>query len=207
MTSGEDFEEQHRLDRIKMQYDRLAQDWRQVHTVIWGIPTVAVAIITGILVGAYQPQLIGYPRIVALAMGSVFLFALTGQIVKKRVLMNAIAAKMYFLERDLGLIPFTPGTEDNAKLMKKYNAETSRLGRNGNRDLPYRLFHDTHSRQDLAFVVFLGGLLAAILTYWEFINYYKTAIEFWVGTSLAIILPFILIILRFYLRHKNNTMD
>ena len=33
---------------VQAQYDRLAQDWRQVHNIIWGIPTIAITIITGI---------------------------------------------------------------------------------------------------------------------------------------------------------------
>jgi hypothetical protein len=124
MAGEDEFNAHRNLDQIKMQYERLAQDWRQLHTAIWGIPAVAVGMITGLIVGAYQPELLGYPRIGVLALGSVFLFALTEQVVKKRVLMNAIAAKIYFIEKKLGLGPFTPGTENNATLMKDYSEQT-----------------------------------------------------------------------------------
>jgi hypothetical protein len=47
----------------KEQYERLGQDWRQVHNIIWGIPSAAISIITGMIVAAYQPYMEVWPRI------------------------------------------------------------------------------------------------------------------------------------------------
>lgn len=78
---------------IKAQYDKIANDWRHFNTIIWGIPSVAVAIMTGIIIAAYQPHadLQGWPRIASLSLGSLLLFALTVETVKKRHHMNAMS--------------------------------------------------------------------------------------------------------------------
>ena len=57
--------------QIPAQYYRLSQDWRQVHNIIWGIPSIAISIITGVVVAAYTlPE--GWPRIGVLGIGSIF---------------------------------------------------------------------------------------------------------------------------------------
>lgn len=81
-------EESPEPDNIKLQYNRIAEDWRQFNNILWGIPAVAVSIMAGIVVAAYQPTLLGWPRFVLLAFGSLFLFALTAESVKKRLHMN-----------------------------------------------------------------------------------------------------------------------
>lgn len=44
------------FDSLKTQYDKLSEDWRQSNNILWGIPSVAVSIMVGIIVVAYQPQ-------------------------------------------------------------------------------------------------------------------------------------------------------
>jgi hypothetical protein len=43
-----------RIDALKKQYDKLTEDWRYFNNLIWAVPTVAIAIMTGIMIGAYQ---------------------------------------------------------------------------------------------------------------------------------------------------------
>jgi hypothetical protein len=38
---------------IKLQFERLANDWRHFNIIIGGIPTVAVAIMASIVIAAY----------------------------------------------------------------------------------------------------------------------------------------------------------
>jgi hypothetical protein len=71
------------IELMKTQYGKLSEDWRQFNTILSGIPTVAVSIMAGIIIVAYQPGLAGWPRFVSLAIGSLFLFALTIEVVKK----------------------------------------------------------------------------------------------------------------------------
>ncbi len=68
---------------IKTQYDKLAEDWRHINTMIWGVPAVAISIMTGLIFAAYQPQLEGWPRIMSLGVGALLLFALTVEVIKK----------------------------------------------------------------------------------------------------------------------------
>jgi hypothetical protein len=65
------------------QYQRLAEDWRFHHKLIWEIPAVAVTIMTGILVVSYS-QLESYPRLILLSIGAVLLFGFTVAAVKHR---------------------------------------------------------------------------------------------------------------------------
>ena len=81
-------------EAMKIQYNKLANDWTSFNNLIWAVPTVAVVIMSGMLVAAYRPELSGWPqvRIVILSLGSLFLFALTVEVVKKRFHMNVITS-------------------------------------------------------------------------------------------------------------------
>jgi hypothetical protein len=67
--------------RILGHYNRLVQDWREFNDLLWKIPSVAVSIMAGIVVAAYQPYLTGSPRIISLAIGSLFLLALSLEVI------------------------------------------------------------------------------------------------------------------------------
>jgi hypothetical protein len=153
---------------IQTEYERLADDWRQVHTVMWGIPNVAVAILAGIVVAAYQPQLEGWPRIVALTAGSILLFALSIEIVEKRVFMNAISARMYFMEKHNHLEPFNIRKLEVTRELNRYNKE---MKRHQETDLPYRLFRWSHAREALTWVVFIPAIILTAMAYWEFVKF------------------------------------
>lgn len=164
---------------LRTQYDRLAEDWRQVHSVVWGIPSVAIAIFTGIVFAAYQPEMEGWQRIIVLSVGSVLLFGLTVEIIEKRMFMNAISAKMYFLEKSTPLDPFNIRKRDVIKILDKYNDE---MKRKPDADLPYRLFKWSHARAGLAYVVFLSAILVTALSYWEFVKFLDyTAFSYLLG--------------------------
>ena len=150
----------------RTQYDKLANDWRHINTIIWGIPAVAVTIMAGIIVAAYSKELDGWPRIVLLGVGALFLFALTVEIVKKRLLMNAISARLQYLERD-PKIEFPSSTDDLISYVKE-NIEKNP----DRRDPVYRLFVRSYARQYLAVVIFIAAILISILTVWEFINFF-----------------------------------
>lgn len=93
--------------RIK-QYERLTEDWRFHHKLIWEIPTVAVAILAGILVVSYtQLQSVPVARIVLLFVGGVLLFGLTVAVVKHRFGADYRTAYIMQAEQDLG-IPVLP---------------------------------------------------------------------------------------------------
>lgn len=84
---------------MKTQYQKLGEDWRHFNSIIWGIPSVAVAIMTGIIITAYQPQLVGWPRFTSLAVGSLFLFALAVELSRKIQHMYAISFLLDHLQK------------------------------------------------------------------------------------------------------------
>jgi hypothetical protein len=92
-----------RKDAIETQYNKLSEDWRQFNNILWGIPTIAVAIMGGIVVAAYQEQLAGIPRFVLLVVGSIFLFVLTFEVLKKRLHMLVISDILKKLQASEGL--------------------------------------------------------------------------------------------------------
>ena len=169
----------------KEQYDRLSQDWRQIHNVIWGIPAVAISIITGVIIAAYNVQ--GWPRILVLGLGSIFLFSMTVEIVKKRLTMDAMSARMQRIERigksQLSYGEFPSKTidlviEQDKLTMEKREAEMrvndeakASKNREGTTDLPYIMFKLSHARTSLTYVLFAAAILASALTYWEYLKY------------------------------------
>jgi cell division protein FtsW (lipid II flippase) len=197
------------------QYDRLAQDWRELNNIMWGIPSIAVSIFTGIIVVAYQPDLAGWARIIVLGVGSIFLFAVTVEIIKKRLLMSATSARLHRLEqkslgpfpsdteqKSLGPFPSdTPGlleeVDNNLKESKVKNPEATNPD---DKDPVYLLFRRSYARQYLGHVVFAAAILTSILTYWEFIKYQNY--ESWsylAGISPVVVISVAFVILKLHI--------
>src|SRR5207245_1766799 len=110
-----------------------------------------------------QPQLEGWPRILSLGIGALLLFALTVEVIKKRLLMSSISGWLRDLEEHSGLGQFPSSTLD----LIKY-ADTPE---NPDEDDPvYKLFKWSYARQYLTYVTFVAGILVSILTEWEFVK-------------------------------------
>jgi hypothetical protein len=89
--------------RIK-QYERLTEDWRFHHKLIWEIPTVAVAIMAGILTVSYtQLQSAPAARVILLFVSGVLLFGLTVAVIKHRFSADYRTAYIIQTEQDLGM--------------------------------------------------------------------------------------------------------
>lgn len=82
------------------QYDRSAEDWRFHHNLIWQIPSVAIAIIGGIVTVSYN-FLNGLPRVILLSIGSVLIFALTTALAKHRLGADARTQFLSDLETEI----------------------------------------------------------------------------------------------------------
>lgn len=191
----------------EIQYNRLTEDWRQIHNVIWGIPSIAVSIIAGVIIVAYNLE--GWPRVVVLGLGSIFLFSMTVEIVKKRLTMDAISARMQRIEMKSKLTvgPFPSGThelireqkdlvEEKEQEQKKAGIQVYEENREGTTDSPYLLFKFSHARACLTYVLLTAAILASVLTFWEFIKYMNY--ERWsyvVGLTTVIIIVSVLAIL------------
>ena len=114
-----DFDNETKEARIK-QYERLTEDWRFHHKLIWEIPTVAVAIMAGIFVVSYT-QLQSFPqiRILLLFVGGFLLFGLTVAVVKHRFNADYRSEYIEDTERDLGIPVYPLKTKDMRDKMKK----------------------------------------------------------------------------------------
>src|SRR6266487_6602402 len=90
-------------DVLKIQYNKLAEDWRYFNTLLWGIPSVAIAIMAGIIIAAYQKDVTGWARMASLGLGSFLLFALTIESIKKRQHMDVISHLIQDIQKKRGL--------------------------------------------------------------------------------------------------------
>ena len=61
---------------VDLQYNRFAEDWRYVNTIIWQLPSIVISIMAGIVAVAFT-LVEGWPRIMVLSAGSLFMFVLT----------------------------------------------------------------------------------------------------------------------------------
>jgi hypothetical protein len=97
------------------QYERLAEDWRFHHKLIWEIPAVAVTIMTGILAVSYS-QLQSYPRLILLSLGAVLLFGFATAAGKHRFGADYRSAYIVKTESELKVLPLR--TEESIQKMK-----------------------------------------------------------------------------------------
>lgn len=145
------------------QYSRLAEDWRHLNSLLWQIPAVAVSIMGGIVVAASGIE--GWLRIGVLGTGSIFLFALGLEVIKKRLLMSVTSIKLAELERRYGLKAFPSSTPDLLKYNQRIRANPD------DKDPLYRIFKWSYARQYLTHVILVAAILVSALTEWEFYNY------------------------------------
>jgi hypothetical protein len=165
-----------RIDALKKQYDKLTEDWRYFNNLIWGVPTVAIAIMTGIMIGAYQNLHDGsWERIASLSIGSFFLLALTIEVIRKRYHMNVISSLLKDLQVELGLqekFQFPLGISDDIDkyLDKKRIVEGIQFS-DYKRDPLFEFLAIFYARKYLTYVIFSAAIILAILAEWEFIKY------------------------------------
>jgi hypothetical protein len=171
-------------DLMKTQYGKLSDDWRHFNTIIWGVPSVAIAIMTGVILVAYNPDLEGWPRIMTLSVGSLFLFALTIELVKKRLHMNAISNLLMDLQVALGIpidlrfplgfpIPVEHLGTKMSDIEKSVRESVERGKRNPDyykedppdyEDALFRLFQKSYARKYLTYVTFVAAIAVAVLS-------------------------------------------
>jgi hypothetical protein len=108
------------------QYDRLAEDWGLHHDLIWQIPTVAIAIIGGILTVSYS-FLAGMPRAILLGIGSALIFALTIALAKHRLGADARSQFLMDLETEIFKIKQFPIKTDGIKHYLKDKSLTNAI--------------------------------------------------------------------------------
>jgi len=159
-NEGIKISEQERED-LRIQYNKLAEDWRQFNTILWGIPAVAVSIMAGIIVVAYQSGMAGPARLVSLIIGSIFLFALTLEVIKKRLHMNVISYILKQLQGEHGL-----NLKSDFRFPVGYSDDVENYWDNKDdkdKDWLYKKLRRRKARVFLAYVTLFAALAVAIL--------------------------------------------
>jgi len=169
-----------------MQYMKLAEDWRYFNTLLWGIPSVAIAIMAGIIVAAYQKDVTGWARIAALGLGSFLLFALMIESIKKRQHMDAISCLLKDLQGETGL-KLDPAFTFRVGL--SYDIEIYLKNKEVPHDKIFDLFKVFYAREVLTLVVFVSATVVAGLTDYEFVNFFNNFLINNKWPQIALIIP------------------
>lgn len=138
---------------------------------------------TGIIIAAYQPHidLEGWPRIASLSLGSLLLFALTIETVKKRHHMNAMSILLKRLQEE-GL-KLDPEYRFPVGISKDLDNYIDDWVKDHVEDKPadlddrlFKFFRYTYARKYLTWVVFISAIAVALLSGYEFVSFvnYKT---------------------------------
>jgi hypothetical protein len=203
-----------RIEALKKQYDILTEDWRYFNNLIWGVPTVAIAIMTGIMIGAYQNLHEGsWERIASLSIGSFFLLALTIEVIKKRYHMNVISLLLKDLQTELGLekkfqFPLGISRDIDIYLEKRRIAEKVELA-DYKHDPLFKFFETSYARKYLTYVIFSAAITLAILAEWEFINHQMIG-KWWtpvIGITVGIVAIIIPVVWYYKMKKKSLSVQ
>ncbi len=181
------FGSSHHLDDYKNQYDELSQYWRHFNSIIWAIPTVAVTLIAGIIIGAFQKEIVGWPRFAVLAIGSAILFALTIELSRKILHMEALSYLLKDLQENALRLPrairFPLGV---SKDIEEYIEEVDK-NRKPHDNLIFKLLKRCYARKWLLYVIFFVFIAVAFIAIFVLldiihVNYYHLP---WLPVHLA----------------------
>jgi hypothetical protein len=201
---------------MKIQYEKLANDWRAFNNLIWAVPTVAVAIMSGMLVAAYHEEFSVFPqvRIAILSLGSLFLFALTIEVIKKRFHMNVITYLLQDIEAEgFGLeekFRFPLGTKGIDEYIEGKSKGDPKKKPDDYSDPVFKFFKMSYARKYLTYVILIAAISLALLAEWEFIKF-QYHIWFYVVGIVAVIAP-VAVTISYYVyynvfgRRRGNNM-
>jgi hypothetical protein len=199
-----------RINILKTQYDKLTNDWRSFNNIIWGVPTVAIAIMTGILIGAYDRLADGtWERIASLGIGSIFLFALTIEVIKKRYHMNVISSLLKDLQVELGLeekfrFPLGIDGDINKYLAHFTDGDKKTMFADYEYDPLFEFFRFSYARKYLTYVIFSAATILAILAEWEFIYHQKLG-DWWTTAVTGILVGAAAVVIPvFWYKYKKQ---
>jgi hypothetical protein len=99
---------------VDTQYNRFAEDWRHVNTIIWQLPSIAISIMGGIVAVAYN-FLEDWPRIMLLSTGSLFMFVLTIVVARQIDFANTRFRFLQYIEYKCHATIFPTGLHDDLK--------------------------------------------------------------------------------------------
>lgn len=172
--SPEDEEHEARI----AQYNRFAEDWRHISTLIWQIPTIAIAVMTGVI-GVSFEFLDNLPRILLLAVGAFFLFTLCIALAKHRLFHDSRSIFIRELEQKFRVKRFpTEGAVTKAYLVERKTHTSNVLSAEGIRqpegftDYPiYNWFSSRRSAMWLLIVIFTAFLTVASLCFLSILDF------------------------------------
>ena len=164
---------------------------------------------TAILIGTYSSGLNGWPRVVTLGIGSLLLFSLTIEVVKKRYHMNVISSILKDLQSKLLQhedLQFPLGEDIKTYIEKKANFKTAF---SGDYDHPvFEFFRGSYARQFLTWVMLSAAISMAILTELEFflfiVHYIGKEMAFGLAITVGIIAIIAPTVIYFVVRREDK---
>mgnify|MGYP007042435266 CR=1 FL=1 len=154
--------EQDRQQSLRMQYERIAEDMRSVDRISWELPSVAVAIMTGIVAVSYY-YLTGLIRFSVLFLGGFFLLTLTIANAKNRFMMDVKTRFLQQIERELRIQVFPTTTKESII----YIEEQKRKGSEEREIWLLNLFKHQQAGIWLLHVLFMVSIFVFILAGFE----------------------------------------
>jgi hypothetical protein len=106
-------------------YNRYAEDWRFHHKLIWEIPSVAMAILAGILTISFS-FLGPLPRVILLGLGTVLIFGLFLAVLKHRFGADLRTGFLEDLGQDIDTFPIRSGSDKGLGYLNKKREEEGR---------------------------------------------------------------------------------
>jgi hypothetical protein len=182
---------------MKIQYEKLSNDWRSFNNLIWAVPTVAVAIMSGMLIAAYREEFNVIPqvRIAILGLGSLFLFALTIEVIKKRFHMNVITYLLQDIEAEGFALEkkfrFPLGTKGIDEYIEGKSKGDPKKKPDDYSDPVFKFFKMSYARKYLTYVILIAAISLALLAEWEFIKFGEYHIWFYIVGIVVVIAPVI----------------
>jgi len=162
--------EDEKFNAMLAQYNRFAEDWRHISSLIWQIPSTAIAIMTGIIGVSFQ-FLDDLPRILLLGAGAFFLFALCIALAKHRLFHESRSVFIRDLEREFHVTQFpTEGKQTKNYLKEKSThapalSSDERLGENFTNFPLYNWLSSRRAAIWLLIVIFIAFVILAILSF------------------------------------------
>jgi predicted RNA-binding protein with TRAM domain len=176
-------------------------DWKYFNTLLWGVPSVAIAIMTGIIFAAYQKEVVGWARIAALSIGSFLFFALTVESIKKRQHMDVLSRLLMDLQKSglqlSGHFIFAVGLQYD---IERYLANKPKMHKGD--DKVFNFFKVFYARRVLTLVVFVSAVVVvAGLADYEFVKLFNNQFP---EIMIGIIIPFIIFGMVLYSQIRSN---
>lgn len=149
------------MDEQISQYEQSREDWRHFNDSIWQLPSIAVAIASGILALSYEYVKTPGPRSVILFFGFLICLAFVIALIKHRLFMNERTRNITIIENSWSQGP-------QVKIIDRVKIKTDDIA-----DTEKSWYHRISAYCCLVFIVFLTSIILLALSAYNLNLYCK----------------------------------